>query len=275
MPVLVLPLLFLITGGLSVWYYRHVPEIGELRSRLPNRVSWAALLFIAIIAAGAWYIVTRLSTPFLKASGITTLMFFLLVFETAFLLMLKWIRSNTAAVVLASSAAAVPFAVQIAMPSYTLINLIIILATLGATTLIVRMQLLRTRIIVLATALLTVNDAVNVWYVLPNLPLGPVPSTPLPLLILPAVTIAGRVVGSGDFMFLVLATVVLLRDFTWRTAAVHVLIQAAALAITIFVTEDRDVLIPYLLVMAPIFIATYIVAKRHTTKPAVPTVPRA
>lgn len=266
MATFLLPLLFIIAGCLGIWYYRTVPSGDHLRTRLPNRVSWAAWVVTAVIAIGIWYISRSLSTPFLRFSGATTLLFYLLVFESALLLIMRWTKSNLTAVIVALAVAAIPLTLQLRMPSYFLINVIIVLATLGATTLLIRLNMLRTRLIVLMAVLLTINDAINVWFVLPLLPLSPLPPEPLPFLILPTVSIAGRVVGSGDFMFLVLATLVIIRDHGQRSALVHVGVQTAALFFTLLVTANRDVLIPYLLIMTPIFFGVYFWRWRATKR---------
>lgn len=268
MATVILPLIFLVAGILAVYYYRLTPPVDELRRRLPNQVSVAAIILTIIIGVGIWLIVRFLPTPFLKISGVTTLLFFLLTFETVLLLFFRWLRSNTAAVIAAAIVTVIPFLVQFQWPSFELSNAIIVAATLGATTLMIRMGLLRTRIIVLMTVLLTINDIINVRYVLPQLPLAPYPMVPFPLLIFPTVNIAGRVVGSGDFMFLALATLVILRDLGRRAALVHVAIQSIALLVTLAATANADVLIPYLTIMAPIFIGTYIVGR--TKAPARP-----
>ncbi len=267
MPTYLLPVIFLIAGFLAVLYYRLVPPAEHLRQRLPNQISTAALLLTAAIGLGVWLIIRYANTPFLKIAGVTTLLFYLLAFESVLLLIFRWLRSNVLAVLVSLAIVAIPFIVQYRFPSFELSNALIVAATLGATTLLIRLNLLRTRIIVLAFVLLTFNDILNVTYVLPRLPLAPYPQTPLPLLIFPTVNVAGRVVGSGDFMFLALATLVILRDHGLRPAVVHTVLQTVALLITLVATAGADALIPYLTVMTPIFLVVYITAwmKRRKT----------
>lgn len=267
MTTLILPFLFLVAGLLTLLYYRLVPPAEQLRQRLPNRVSVAAIVLTVVIGLGVWIIVRHADTPFLKVAGVTTLLFYLLTFESILLLLFRWLRSNVLAVITSLVVVAVPFAVQYRFPSFELSNALIIAATLGATTLLIRLNLLRTRIIVLAFVLLTINDILNVTFILPRLPLAPRPQTPLPLLIFPTVNIAGRVVGSGDFMFLALATLVILRDHGLRPAVVHTVLQAVALLVTLVATAGTDALIPYLTVMTPIFFAVYFIARLKTKTP--------
>lgn len=253
MATYILPAIFLVAGLLAVLYYRLVPPADQLRHRLPNRVSAAALVLTAAIGFGVWLIVRFAATPFLKAAGVTTLLFYLLTFESVLLLVFRWFRSNLLAVIVSLIVVVIPFTIQYRFPSFELSNALIVAATLGATTLLIRLNLLRTRIIVLAFVLLTFNDILNVTYILPRLPLAPYPQTPLPLLIFPTVNVAGRVVGSGDFMFLALATLVILRDLGMRAAVIHAGLQAISLLVTLAATTGSDKLIPYLTVMTPIF----------------------
>lgn len=262
MPMIVLPLLFLGTGLLSVWYYRFVPPGKDLRQRLPNKVSFAAIILTVAISIGLWYVFRKLGGRFDRVSGITTLVFFLLTFETFLLIFFRWFRSNALAVVLGLSAAAVPFGLQLTYPSYWFINTIIIFATLGATTLIVRATNLRTGIIIAMSVLLGINDVIVVSNLTPNLPLTPIADTPLRLLIFPTLVAGGRVVGSGDVMFLALTTIVILRDLGRTPAMAHVVFQSIALAITLAATQDSNGFVPFLTVMVPIFLLTYLISRR-------------
>lgn len=259
MPIILLPLLFLAAGVLGVIYFQSIPNQTDLRSRLPNRTSWAGIALTLVIGLGIWLIVHYASSTFLRIAGITTLLFYLLTFESILLLLFRWTKSNLLSVVLAAGLTLVPFSIQYFQPSYALSNVLIIAATLGATALIIRLQIVRTRIVMIMAGLLTINDYLNVHYVLPKLPLAPPSDTPFRLLILPTVNIGGHVVGSGDFMFLALTTVVLVRDFGPRPAMWHAVVQAIALAITLAIIIHRNILLPYLLIMTPIFLVTYIV----------------
>ncbi|MBI4089804.1 MAG: hypothetical protein HY421_00210 [Candidatus Kerfeldbacteria bacterium] len=265
MATYVLPIIFLVAGLLAVLYYRLVPPADQLRQRLPNRISAAALVLTAAIGVGIWLIVRFAATPLLKAAGVTTLLFYLLTFESVLLLAFRWFRSNLLSVIISLIAVLIPFTIQYRYPSFELSNALIVAATLGATTLMIRLNLLRTRIIVLAFVLLTFNDILNVAYVLPRLPLAPYPQTPLPLLIFPTVNVAGRVVGSGDFMFLALATLVILRDLGRRAAIIHSVLQAMALLVTLAATAGSTKLIPYLTVMTPIFLLVYLIGRIDKT----------
>lgn len=266
MPIIGLPLLFLVAGVLGIIYYRAIPTQAELRLRLPNKGSVAGILLTVIIGFGIWAIVRYADTRFMKLSGITTLLFYLLTFESILLLCFRWLRSNALSVLVAAGCTLVPFLIQYFSPSYALSNALIIAATLGATALIIRLDVVRTRIILVMAALFTVNDVFNVAYVIPKLPLTAPQDKPLPLLIFPTVNIGGHVVGSGDFMFLALTTLLLVKVFSARIAAWYVVLQTIALAVTLSIILHRDVILPYLVIMSPIFGLTYYYAFQQRRK---------
>lgn len=268
MPIILFPLLFVAAGLIGIVYYQHIPSQAELRERLPNRASWAGVLLTGLIAMGIWLIVHYTTSRFMKVAGITTLVFYLLTFESFLLLAFRWTKSNAVGVLTAAGLTAVPFLLQFFHPTYTLGNILIIAATLGATALVIRLEVLRTRVVIILASLFMVNDILNVTFVLPHLPLTPPQDRPLPLLIFPTVNVGGHVVGSGDFMFLALTTLIILKNFSARIAVWYVAVQAAALAITLGFILNRDVLLPYLTVMTPIFLVTYAIAHRRRKHPA-------
>lgn len=264
MGVLILGLLFFTTGVLSIFYYGAVPSKQTLQQRLPNKVSLAAWLLTAVIALGVWYGLNKFGGRFDQVSAITTLLFFLLTFESLLLLLFRWFRFNLLAVAMALLLAAVPFGRQFNHPSYSLINAIVILSSLGATTLIILVTNLRTRVVMIAAVLLAVNDFFIVRHFTSHLPLSPLTGAPLKLLIFPTLVVNSRVVGSGDVMFLVLTTLVLLRDLGWQPAVINVITQTLALALVLTVTTNRNVFVPFLTVMTPIFLTTYFLSQRKT-----------
>ncbi|MBI5466842.1 MAG: hypothetical protein HY975_01340 [Candidatus Kerfeldbacteria bacterium] len=263
MPIIFLPLLFLAAGLVGILYYQHIPSQTELRQRLPNRASWAGFLLVGLIALGIWLIVHYTTSRFMKVAGITTLVFYLLTFESFLLLAFRWTKSNAVGVLTAAGLTAIPFLLQFFHPTYTLGNVLIIAATLGATALVIRLEVLRTRIIIILACLFMVTDILNVTFVLPHLPLTPPQDRPLPLLIFPTVNVGGHVIGSGDFMFLALTTLIVLKNFSARVAAWHVVAQAVALTITLSFILNRDILLPYLTIMTPVFLITYAIARQR------------
>lgn len=263
MPIIGLPLLFLVAGLLGIIYYRTIPTQVELRQRLPNKGSVAGILLTIIIGFGIWAIIRYADSRFMKISGVTTLLFYLLTFESLLLLCFRWLRSNTLSVLAAAGGTFIPFLIQYFQPSYALSNALIIAATLGATALIIRLDVVRTRIILIMAGLFTINDVLNVTFVIPKLPLTAPHDKPLPLLIFPTVNIGGHVVGSGDFMFLALTTLLLVKVFSARVAGWYVVAQSVALAITLAIILHRDVILPYLVIMTPIFGLTYYLAHRQ------------
>jgi len=261
MPTLILPLLFLTAGFLAIYYYRLIPSATELRQRLPNKVSWAAMVLTFFIGLAIWLIFHHSETPFRKISGLTTLLFYLLTFETILLLLFRRTSSNLVAVIGALAVTLVPFTVQFYRPSHALSNLVIIVAVMGATALLVRLGYFRPRLMILLAVLLAINDALNVYFLVPRLGLTPV-SQPQPLLIFPVVTIGSRIVGSGDFMFLVLTTLIILREFGRRLALIYAAAQSLALFATFLIIVRFPGDFPFLTVMTPIFLATFFIGGR-------------
>lgn len=264
----VLALLFFTAGVLSILFQRVVPDASVLRQRFPNRTTFTGIVLWLIIVAAGWFIF-KYTTGFTRVASITTMLFFLLLFETLFLLSIRFIRQNIPAAVASLAVAIVPFVIQYYAPSYFLMNVVIIVATMGATTLVTKLNYLRTKVIMLLVVLFTINDVLNVRYLLPKLNLAPV-TEPMRLLIFPTVTYGSHVVGSGDFMFLVLLTLVILRDFGAREAVWFAVAESAALFLTGFYVINRDILLPFLTIMTPVFLAVYCVAyvKRRRKTPS-------
>lgn len=257
MDYFLLSLLFAGTGVLAMRYYQLVPAAEALKRRLPNRVGVDGVLFALFLGIAVWAIIVN-TTGFLRVAWVTTLLVYLLVVETLFLILTRWIRSNLLGLLVSAVVAAIPFLLHFRTPSFKLIDLILVLATFGATTLLIRLRLLGTGVIIFLAVLLTVTDVLNVRYLIPQLPLGPV-TRPLPLLIFPVVTVGRSVLGLGDLMFLVLATVVMLRDFGRRPAIALIVVESIALLVTGLIVSARDILFPFLLVMTPIFLMMYLV----------------
>ncbi|MFH0828745.1 MAG: hypothetical protein V1907_01030 [Candidatus Kerfeldbacteria bacterium] len=255
----VLSLLFFTAGAFSIVYQKAVPSADILRQRFPNRTTFTGIVLWLLIIGATWFIVTH-TTGFTRIASITTMLFFLLLFETLFLFVVRFVKSNIPAAFLSLAVAIVPFIIQYYAPTFALMNTVIILATMGATTLVIKLNYLRTKVILLLVVLFTINDVLNVRYLLPRLNLAPV-TEPMRLLIFPTVTVGSHVVGSGDFMFLVLLTLFMLREFGVRNALYLVIAESVGLFLTGIYVSQHDVMLPFLTIMTPIFLTVYLVAR--------------
>jgi hypothetical protein len=251
--VIGLVVLFAGTAVLALWYSRFVPPIETLRQRLPNRVTAASLLLTALIGVWVWWSWMSVS-GFARFRFVISVLFNLLIFETFFLLVMRWLRSNVLAILLAGSLVAGMVWLQRSVGGPWVYNATFILATFGATTLLVGMKYLRTGFLVLVGGLWMIFDILGVLYVYPQI--YRVADRPNTSFLFPAVASGNITLGSGDFMFLVLMSLVLLRDYGRRAALVHVGVQTLALVITIMV-KSRESLFPYLTIMVPLFLLTW------------------
>ncbi|MFC1663470.1 hypothetical protein ACFL04_04925 [Patescibacteria group bacterium] len=254
MDFIILGLIFFGTGLLAIIFINYVPQTEELRQRLPNRISWAGLVLAAVIGYWLWYIFSR-SDGFRTVVYIFTLLIGLLVFESIFLLIIRWIKSNLLALIIGLAAANGLVYLYLEMPTFFLRNIIIIVATLGATTLLIRLNLLRTKFLFVVAALWTIYDVLVSLYFYPRV-FVPV-TAPRPDLFYAPVLIGSTSLGSGDFIFLVLFALVMLRDFGRLPALVLVAAEALGLLVTGLFITSTDTIVPFLLVMVPIFFAVY------------------
>lgn len=252
-----LAILFFSSGLLSIAYYSTVPDREELKRRLPNRVSLAAVVLGMIMLGLAWYVISSFD-GLQRASRIFMLLFGLLVFESCFIFLMRWIKIQLANVIVSLAIPATLTMMYFRDPSFGILNAIILLAMFGAATLLIRMDYLRTKILFLLTGFWVVYDIVFVTYILPRFT-SPT-AQPFPTFLYPAVRVGDISLGSGDFMFLTLFTLVLLRDFGPRIAISVVLLEALSLVVTGWAVGDGEVLLPFLVVMAPIFAIGYAVA---------------
>lgn len=258
-----LSIIFLATGALAIVFYQLVPSADELRRRLPNRVTPAALILVAVLTIVIWLLV-RSHSGFALTIRLMTLLFALLFFESLFLLLMRWIRINAIALVVSLVVAAGVFWIQLTYPSFVLLNSIIIVATLGAATLLIRMGYLRTRIMFIIASLWTVYDIMLVQFILPRVTRET--AMPTPNFIFPAVTVGEISLGSGDFMFLTLFTLVMLRDFGVLPALIVAIAEVTGLLVTGLFLPEQGFLVPFLVIMTPIFfliyLATYFIQRR-------------
>lgn len=250
-----LSLLFFGAGVLSILYQQAVPDPDTLRAKFPNRVTVSGLLLWAAFIAATWAIITH-TTGFTRIASMTTMLFFMLLFETVFLIAVRFIRNTVVASIISLIVTCIPFAIQLTWPSFFMINLVIILATMGATTIVIKLSYVNTKALLILAVVFTITDVLNVRFIVPHLNLVPV-SEPMRLLIFPTVTVGKHVVGSGDFMFLILTTLGLLKAFDRRIALIHVALQSIALLVTGLIIANKDVLLPFLTVMTPVFLASY------------------
>ncbi|MFA5135107.1 MAG: hypothetical protein WC505_04990 [Patescibacteria group bacterium] len=258
MEYIYLGVLFISAGLLAIAYYSSVPGRAELQDRLPNKPTKRAIIpsamLILLLGAGIWYM-GAVSVGAFHPSKVLLVIFALLVFESFFILSLRWFRSNTFAVLACSAATCLLFWAYFTVQVFFIFNGIVIIATLGAATLLVRLGYLRTRLLFIVTVLWVAYDVMLVRYVLPNVT---VPAdSPSPSFLFPAVTVGHVSLGSGDFMFLSLFTLVLLRDFGRLSAAVHVILQGTLYFITGLAVPEAGFLLPFLVIMAPAFFLVY------------------
>jgi len=257
MDFLPLSILFFLTGILAALYYAFIPSKGRIHTQLPNRVSVTSVLLTLLIGGLVWYIFATFEGS-ARFRHLMELLFGLLLFESFFLFLMHWIRSNALNVTLSLLTTGAVFATYFASPSFFLINTILILATLGAATLLIRMGYLRTRILFIIAILWTIYDVMLVNFILPRV-FVPV-TDPIPTFLYPAVTVGELTLGSGDFMFLSLFTLIILRDYG-RTAALFLIVsETAGLLMTGLLLPESGFLLPFLLVMTPIFFLVYGVA---------------
>ncbi|MFA5052272.1 MAG: hypothetical protein WC544_04435 [Patescibacteria group bacterium] len=255
-----LGVLFAGAGLLAVLYYRSVPDAQTLKQRLPNRPSAVAVILTFVIGFLVWYICAH-SSGLRRAHQLLELVFGLLFFESLFILFIRWLRLNWVATLSSGAVTTVLFWYYINHPSFLLQNSIIIVAILGAATLLIRLDMLKTWYLFVLAALWVPYDIYLTQRVLPAVTVAT--SAPYPTLLYPAVTVGTLSLGAGDFMFLALFTLVLLRDFGALPAVVQVAGQGVALLCVGLLVQSGSFIIPMMVVLAPIFMLMYGVLFYH------------
>jgi len=262
MNFIILSIIFFGAGTLALWYYHLVPSTEILRRRLPNRISWAGMVLAIVLTLVLWYIFEH-SVGFRRVVNIFTLLMGLLIFETVFLLLIRWLKSNLLALILSLVAAGVIVLPSIIDPTFLWRNVIVVIATMGATTLLIRLNILRTWFLFLLTIVWTIYDvwATQTFY---SRVLVPV-TEPRPGLIFPSVVVGNTSLGSGDFIFLVLFVLIIFKKFGRLPAMIIIAAETVGLLITGAIVVGTDFIIPFLLIMSPIFFITYgiLVWRRH------------
>ncbi|MDD5040050.1 MAG: hypothetical protein PHY34_02780 [Patescibacteria group bacterium] len=255
MDFIYLAILFVGCGLLSVVYYCAVPPREVLAQRLPNKPSVEAVVLTAVLGATIWYIIATYDGV-QRIRHIAELVFALLFFESAFLFFMRWLQRNIFAVSLSLVVTVGVFYWFIRSPNFFIQNGVIIIATLGAATLLVRLKYLKSIYLFILAALWIPYDFFLVSHVLPAVTTAT--AAPQPTFLYPAVTVGVISLGVGDFMFMTLFTLVLLRDFNGSSAIVHLLAQGCALLITGLLVPESGFIVPFMVVMTPIFFAVYI-----------------
>jgi len=262
MDFFVLTFVFICAGLVSIYYFKKAPEKEMLKQRLPNKISWSGVTAWLIVGLAFWFIF-KYNSGFTRVSLIFTLFFSLLVFETLFLLILKFIKSNLITVILSFLMTAIIFGLYILFPSFTFRNAIIILATLGASTLLIKLDYLKKWILFTLAILWTAYDIYATLNFYPQV-LEPV-TEPQKTFFFPAVITGSVSLGSGDFVFLILFTLLLLRNFGLLSAFVLLAAETVGLLIAGFFLSS-DTIIPFLSVMTPVFLLIYFVSYIHNKK---------
>ncbi|MFH1366456.1 MAG: hypothetical protein ABIH38_00510 [Patescibacteria group bacterium] len=263
MDLLPLALIFFGAGLTAVFYYIFGPSKEFLKERLPNRPSLAGIILWLLVCL-AFYFIIKNNQGFSRTMLIFTLIFSLLVFETFFLFLIRFLRSNTLAVIFALLVSAGSFIFHYYYPTFALRNTIIILATLGASALLIKLNYLKTWLMFAFAFLWTGYDIYATRYFLPGV-LVPVTEPPKTFFF-PSVITGSVSLGSGDFIFLVLFLMIITREFGLLPALLLLAAETVGLLITGFFLES-DSIIPFLAVMTPIFIMTYIISYIHYKKP--------
>ena len=252
-----LSLLFIGAGIIAVVYYKIVPSKETLNLRLPNKISWAGIFSWIVIILAFWYIFSR-TTGFQRTTYIFTLLFALLVFESFLLFFIRFVKSNLLVVIFSFTVTSGIFFLYINFPSFNFRNIIIVLATLGASTLLIRLGYLKTWLMFVFGVIWTGYDIYATRNFYPGV-LVPVKEASK-VFFFPAAIVGTVSLGSGDFVFLALFALVILRDFGLIPTLILLSAETTALLITGLFITGTDFIIPFLAIMSPIFFATYFIS---------------
>ena len=256
MDFFVLTFIFICAGLVSIYYFKKAPEKEILKQRLPNKISLSGVIAWLIVGLAFW-LIFKYNSGFTRIALIFTLFFSLLVFETFFLLILKFIKSNLLTVILSFLMTAIIFGLYLLFPSFTFRNAIIILATLGASTLLIKLDYLKKWTLFTLAILWTGYD---IYATLNFYPQVLVPVTePQKTFFFPAVITGSVSLGSGDFIFLVLFILLILRNFGPVAAFLLLAAETLGLLIAGFFLSSETI-IPFLAVMTPVFLLIYLIS---------------
>ncbi|MCH7492824.1 hypothetical protein IID19_04560 [Patescibacteria group bacterium] len=249
-----LSLLFVASGLLGIIYYTYLLNKSELKKRIPNRATVESVVLFLIIVVLVWYILHNF-TGLIRTSNIIALIIGLLLFETIFLLLLRWFKSNTLNALISFLTTVAVFAMHFSNPTFVTFNAIIILSTLGATALMIRLEFIKTWMVFGLTAIWMPYDYYFVSYILPKF--TKITANPVPFFAFPSVTIGDIGLGVGDFVFLALFTFVLFHDFGRKPATIHIILQGSGLLVASYLVSIQNIIVPFLLILSPIFFIIY------------------
>jgi len=252
---LFLSLTFILAGLLGLVYYNYLPNRQVLQQRLRRSIP-ISLMILAIIGAAIWYLIENFEGYYLM-TNITALMYTLFLFETFFVLLLKWIKSNYLAFVSSLLISSVVIYLHYQLNNFLIFNIILIAAFIGLAAFLSRLEFLRTWLIMAIAGVFMVFDLFYVNYLFPTFTRAA--EDPSPVFLLPAVTIQGISLGGGDFVFLFLFSFLLVRQFGVKPALIHVFLQGIGLLLTSYYVTQTDTVFPFLTVLVPNFFLNYFV----------------
>jgi len=252
-----LSLMFLAAGLLGSFYYVCIPNKEKLKERLPNKPSVESVVLFLLICLMVWHIFSNYD-GLQRAARVIALIIGLLLFETLFFMLMKWIKRNWLNALISSVIVIAVFWLHFATETFITFNTIIILATLGGTAYLIRSGLVKTWLVFLLTALWMPYDFYFVTNVLPKF--TKTTADPYPFFAFPSVTVGDLSLGVGDFVFLALYTFVLVKDFNKKVAIIHAVLQGVGLLIAGYIVSLHDYTVPFLLILSPIFFVVYFVA---------------
>ncbi len=254
---LYLSLMFLGSGILATFYYGFIPDSVNLKKRLPNKPSVESVVLFLIICFLVWQIFANYE-GLQRSSRIVALILGLLLFETLFFLLMRWVKKNWLNALISVILVVGVFVLHYTNENFVTFNLIIILATIGGTAFLMRTGMVKTWLVFVLTAVWMPYDFYFVANVLPKYTKAT--ADPYPFFAFPSVTIGDISLGVGDFVFLALYTFVLVNSFNKKIAIIHAIVQAIGLLIAGYIVSLRDINIPFLLVLSPIFFIIYFIA---------------
>lgn len=264
---LYLSLMFLGAGLLGTFYYGLIPNKETLKKRLPNKPSIESVILFLVICILVWQIISNYE-GLQRSSAIVALILGLLLFETIFFLLMRWIKKNWLNAIISALIVIGVFVLHYANENFVTFNLIIILATIGGTAFLMRTGMVKTWLVFLLTVLWMPYDFYFVANVLPKYTKAT--ADPYPFFAFPSVTIGYISLGVGDFVFLALYTFVLVNNFNRKVAIIHAVVQAIGLLIAGYIVSIKEINIPFLLVLSPIFFiiyfTTYLINKQKQHK---------
>lgn len=251
-----------LAGLISNVYYRWLLPAEELKRRLPNRISPSGIL-LAVVLIVVGIFIWQQDSGWLRFRRFLPMIFNLLLFETFLIFLMRWIKQTLVAVIISLALATSAWFLQQEFRTVVVYNATFILAPLGAAALLIRLGYWRSRMILVVAGLWTIYDILASQIIYPVI-FKPA-AIPSPSFLFPAVIAGQRTLGSGDFMFLTIFTLALIRSSGLRAAWIHVAIQAVALLITVSL-KSPEVQFPYLTVMTPLFVLVWWTSRRRTSR---------